>query len=96
MADRVHRLWNRPGHRSAFVDFANTRQPDRSAGIRRISVPTLMLRSAGMDGQHFARDIANSRELVHPHGGHLLHEEDPAWVADAIADFLDDVAGAGR
>ena len=93
MVNRVHRLWNRPGNRCAFVDFVNTRQPDRSAEVGRISVPTLVLRSAGMDGQHFARDIAGSRELVHPHGGHLLNEEDPAWVADAIAEFLDDVAG---
>jgi pimeloyl-ACP methyl ester carboxylesterase len=96
MVNRVHRLWNRPGNRSAFVDFVNTHQPDRSAEVRRFSVPTLVLRSAGMDGQHFARDIAGSRELVHPHGGHLLNEEDPVWVADAIADFLDDGAGAGR
>jgi pimeloyl-ACP methyl ester carboxylesterase len=77
MVGRVHRLWNHPGNRSAFVDFVNTDQPDRSAEISRIAAPTLVLRRAGMDGQHFARDIANSRELVHPHGGHLLNEEDP-------------------
>ena len=96
MVNRVHRLWNRPGNRSAFVDFVNTDQPDRSSEIPRIAVPALVLRSAGMDGQHFARDIANSRELIHPHGGHLLNEEDPEWVAAAIADFLASVLGAGR
>ncbi|MBN3510387.1 alpha/beta hydrolase [Mycolicibacterium septicum] len=88
MVDRAHRLWNRPGNRSAFVDFLTTDQPDRSAEIPDISVPTLALCSADMDGQHFVRDIAGSTEKVHPDGGHLLPEEDPAWVADAITEFL--------
>jgi pimeloyl-ACP methyl ester carboxylesterase len=88
MVDRVHALMSRRGNRSAFVDFANTDQPDRSAELRRIAVPTLVLRSAAIDGQHFARDIPGARELVHPDGGHLLPEEDPDWVAAAIAGFL--------
>ncbi|OBF36782.1 alpha/beta hydrolase [Mycobacterium sp. ACS1612] len=88
MVERAHRLWNRPGNRSAFVDFLTTDQPDRSAEIPYISVPTLVLRSADMDGQHFTRDIAGSTEKIHPDGGHLLPEEDPAWVADSIIEFL--------
>ncbi|MER5728890.1 alpha/beta hydrolase [Streptomyces sp. NPDC002138] len=88
MVDRAYQLMSRPGNRSAFVDFCNTDQPDRSAQIPRITVPTLVLRSASIDGQHFARDIPGARELVHPHGGHLLPEEEPQWVADAIAMFL--------
>ena len=88
MVDRAHQLMNRPGNRSAFVDFCNTDQPDRSAQIPRITVPTLVLRSASIDGQHFSRDIPRTEELVHPHGGHLLPEEEPQWVADAIAKFL--------
>jgi pimeloyl-ACP methyl ester carboxylesterase len=88
MIDRVHALMSRPGNRSAFVDFANTSQPDRSSEVARISVPTMVLRSAAIDGQHFARDIPGSQELVHADGGHLLPEEDPAWVAGAIAEFL--------
>ncbi|ORA24606.1 alpha/beta fold hydrolase [Mycobacterium aquaticum] len=88
MVDRAHRLWNRAGNRSAFVDFLTTDQPDRSGEIPHIDVPTLVLRSADMDGQHFARDIVGSAEKVHPDGGHLLPEEDPAWVADAITEFL--------
>jgi pimeloyl-ACP methyl ester carboxylesterase len=88
MVDRAHRLWNRAGNRSAFVDFLTTDQPDRSSEIPYISVPTLVLRSADMNGQHFTRDIARSVEKVHPDGGHLLPEEDPAWVADAVNDFL--------
>ncbi|MFF4188264.1 alpha/beta fold hydrolase [Streptomyces sp. NPDC001691] len=88
MVDRVHQLMSRPGNRTAFVDFCNTDQPDRSTQIPRITVPTLVLRSAGIDGQHFARDIPGAHELVHPHGGHLLPEEEPQWVAYAIAKFL--------
>ncbi len=88
MVDRVHALSGRTGNRSAFVDFANTDQPDRSAEIARLSVPTLVLRSASVDGQHFARDIPGAQERVHADGGHLLPEEDPEWVAGAIAGFL--------
>ena len=88
MVDRAHQLMNRPGNRSAFVDFCNTDQPDRSAQIPRIAVPTLVLRSAGIGGQHFTRDIPGAGELVHPHSGHLLPEEEPRWVSDAIAQFL--------
>ncbi|OKH84905.1 alpha/beta hydrolase [Mycobacterium sp. ST-F2] len=88
MVERAHRLWNRPGNRSAFVDFLCTDQPDRSGEIPHVSVPTLVLRSVDMDGQHFTSDITDSIEKVHPDGGHLLPEEDPAWVADAIAEFL--------
>ena len=95
MVERAHRLWNRPGNRSAFVDFLTTDQPDRSAEIPYISVPTLVLRSADMDGQHFSRDIAGSIEKVHPDGGHLLPEEDPAWVADAITEFLQSLPANG-
>jgi len=88
MVDRVHALMSLPGNRSAFVDFANTEQPDRSAEIAGISAPTLVLRSASVDGQHFVRDIRCSRELVNADGGHLLPEEDPTWVAAAIHGFL--------
>jgi len=88
MVTRAHHLWNQPGNRSAFVDFVNTDQPDRSAEITRITVPTLVLSSAGIDGQHFARDIAGSREAIHPDGGHLLPEEDPVWFADQVTTFL--------
>ncbi|PWI12735.1 alpha/beta hydrolase [Streptomyces sp. Act143] len=94
MVDRAHQLMSRPGNRSAFVDFCNTDQPDRSAQIPGIAVPTLVLRSANIDGQHFTRDIPGARELVHPDGGHLLPEEEPQWVADAITKFLGSAADA--
>lgn len=96
--ERAHRLWNRPGNPAAFVDFVRTDQSDRSAEILSITTPTLVLRSAGMDGQHYTRDIAGSTEKVHPRGGHLLPQEDPTWVADAITDFLTTLPeqGVGR
>ncbi|MCX8560384.1 alpha/beta hydrolase [Mycolicibacterium mucogenicum] len=95
MVERAHRMWNRPGNRAAFVDFLCTDQPDRSGEIPHIHVRTLVLRSADMDGQHFTRDIAGSVEKVHPDGGHLLPEEDPVWVADAIAEYLQSLQFGG-
>ncbi len=86
--ERAFQLMCRPGNRSAFVDVVATLQPDRSHEIGRIRVPTLVLRSAGIDGQFFARDIEGAVEKVHPTGGHLLPEEDPAWVSQAVATFL--------
>ncbi|WP_406445637.1 alpha/beta hydrolase [Streptomyces sp. NBC_00631] len=99
MVERAHQLMSRPGNRSAFIDFVNTDQPDRSADIPCIAVPTLVLRSASVDGQHFARDIRGAQEMVHSEGGHLLPEEDPQWVGGAIAKFLDsreDIAQQGE
>lgn len=88
MVDRAYALMTRPGNRAAFIDLVNTDQVDRSAKIPSISTSTLVLRSAKVDGQHFARDIAGAEERVHATAGHLLAEEDPAWVSSAIADFL--------
>jgi pimeloyl-ACP methyl ester carboxylesterase len=89
MVDRVYGLMSLPGNRSAFVDLANTDQIDRSEAIRKISVPTLILRSAHVDGQYFERDIAGSSELIRADGGHLLPEEQPEWVSDAILRFME-------
>jgi len=88
MIDRVHALSNLPGNRSALVDMVNIDHVDRSAEIRRILAPTLVLRSRSIDGQNFARDIPGSKELVHPDAGHLLPEEQPQWVAGATVRFL--------
>ncbi|MFJ2759538.1 alpha/beta fold hydrolase [Nocardioides sp. NPDC087217] len=88
MVDRVHAMMSLPGNRSAFVDLANTDQEDRSNLIPLVAVPTMVLRSASIDGQHFGQDIPGAVELTHPTGGHLLPEEDPEWVAARIRDFL--------
>lgn len=88
MVDRVHAMMGLPGNRSAFVDLANTDQEDRSKLIPQVAVPTLVLRSASIDGQHFGRDIPGAVERTHPTGGHLLPEEDPDWVAARVRDFL--------
>ena len=88
MVARAVRLMNRAGNRSAFIDVANTIQPDRSREIARITKPTLVLRSLRVDGQHFSRDIRGAKERVHPDAGHLLPEEDPTWVSEEIETFL--------
>ncbi|MFF3571948.1 alpha/beta fold hydrolase [Nocardia jiangxiensis] len=97
MVDRVHAMMMRPGNQDAFIDFANTDQVDRTGEIPEITAPTLILRSGMIDGQHFARDIAGSRESTSADGGHLLPEEAPEWVAAAIRDFLtgDPLGGQG-
>ncbi|WP_280377238.1 alpha/beta fold hydrolase [Nocardia wallacei] len=88
MVDRVYAMLTREGNQQAFIDFANTEQADRTAEITQIAVPTLVLRSGGMDAQHFARDIPGSQEAVYDGGGHLLPEEAPGWVADQVRQFL--------
>jgi pimeloyl-ACP methyl ester carboxylesterase len=90
MIDRVHAIASRAGNRAAFVDFANTEQVDRSREISRISVPTLVVHGDLIDGQRFARDIAGSREVVLQGVGHLLPEEAPAELADAVLSFIDE------
>ncbi|MEU2038809.1 alpha/beta fold hydrolase [Nocardia niwae] len=87
MVDRVYAMLTRPGNQQAFIDFANTDQLDRTAEIPSITTPTLVLRSASIDGQHFTRDIPGSHERVHHGAGHLLPDEDPTWVAGAVLDF---------
>ncbi|MBY6349000.1 alpha/beta fold hydrolase [Rhodococcoides corynebacterioides] len=88
MIDRVHRLWSRPGNKSAFVDFVNTDQTDRTDELATITAPTLVLSSASMP-QRFAVDIPGARERINPTSGHLLPEEDPEWVLRAVTTFLD-------
>jgi len=94
MIERVHAMMSLPGNRSAFVDLANTAQEDRSKLIPRVAAPTLVLRSASVDGQHFGRDIPGAVEMTHPTGGHLLPEEAPEWVAAAVRDFLGGIPDA--
>jgi pimeloyl-ACP methyl ester carboxylesterase len=56
--------------------------------LPQLDVPTLVLRSTGINAQHFARDISDAREAVHPDTGHLLPEEDPSWFAEQVSTFL--------
>ena len=95
MVDRVHAMMSLPGNRSAFVDLANTDQVDRSALIPQIAVPTLVLRSASVDGQLFGRHLPGAVEVTHPTAGHLLPEEEPAWVAAEVRAFLEANAERG-
>ncbi len=93
LIDRVHGMAARPGNRGAFIDFARTEQVDRSTEIARLTVRTLIVRGDLIDGQHFVHDIAGSREVVLPGVGHLLPEEAPDELADAILAFLASLDG---
>ena len=92
MVDRVHALMSRPGAWEAFVAFASTDRPDRSAELVDLdAVPTLVLRSDLVRGQHFARDVPGSREIELAGVGHLLPAEAPDAVSAAIASFASDL-----
>ncbi|GAA5032610.1 alpha/beta fold hydrolase [Microbacterium fluvii] len=86
--DRVFAMMSIPGNRDAFIEFCRADQPDRTEALSAITAPTLVLRSASIDGQHFTSRIPNAVERVHPDTGHLMPDEDPAWVAAEIAEFL--------
>jgi pimeloyl-ACP methyl ester carboxylesterase len=86
--DRIHAMMSQPGNQAAFIDLARTEQADRSAELRRLRAPTLILRGEQIDGQHFATDIPDSTDVVLPGVGHLMPEEAPTEVADAILGFL--------
>jgi pimeloyl-ACP methyl ester carboxylesterase len=88
LIDRMHALMSRPGNRRAFIDMSNTDQKDRSGQIPNITVPTLVLRGAKIDGQNFARDIPGCQDQVFEGVGHLLPEEIPQETAIAIRSFI--------
>jgi len=88
LIERSTAMINQPGNRSAFIDFANTDQADRSGGIPGITAPTLVLRGDLIDGQHFTRDIPGSREVVLAGVGHLMPDEAPAEVCAAVRAHL--------
>ncbi|WP_329015005.1 alpha/beta fold hydrolase [Streptomyces sp. NBC_00690] len=89
LIDRTHAMTGRPGNRQAFIDLARTDQPDRTAHLSDITAPTLVLYGENIDGQHFARDIPDSREAVLPGVGHLMPEEAPEAVTTAVRTFLE-------
>lgn len=84
MVDRVYTLMAEPENKQAFINLARTDQRDRSLEIRNIIAPTIVMRGGSVDGQYFARDIKNSMEIVLPDVGHLMPEEAPREIADAV------------
>jgi len=87
MVDRVHVLTSGPAAREALIDFASTAQHDRSAELVNLAVPTLVLTSELVDGQHFSRDIPGATEVDLPNVGHLMPAEAPDAVSRAITEF---------
>ncbi|MGV9713712.1 alpha/beta fold hydrolase [Gordonia sp. NPDC003424] len=88
LVDRVYAMMTRPGNQQAFIDFANTGQPDRTGQLSEITAPTLVLRSANIDGQHFTERIVGARDKVNTATGHLIPDEDPTWLADCLREFI--------
>ncbi|WJN58881.1 alpha/beta hydrolase [Pseudomonas sp. SO81] len=84
MVDRVYTLMAEPANKQAFIDLARTNQRDRSLEIKNIVNPTIIMRGESVDGQHFARDIKNSRDILLPGVGNLIPEEAPGEIADAV------------
>lgn len=87
MVDRVFELTSMPGNRGALVDFAATKQVDRSSEIPRIATPTLILTSDLVDGQRFSKDLRDCSEVELKGVGHLMPAESPSLSSDAIIDF---------
>lgn len=85
--DRVYTLMAIPANREAFISFARTDQLDRSMELGNIKTLTLIMRGEKVDGQHFARDIPGSRDLVFAGVGRLLPEEAPQDVVESILGF---------
>ncbi|WP_367997454.1 alpha/beta fold hydrolase [Streptomyces sp. GMY02] len=88
LVDRVHHMMNLPGNRDAFIDLSRTDQVDRSAELTRLEVPTLVLRGGAIDVRHLARDIPHATDIVLPGVGHLMPDEAPEQVAEAITVFV--------
>ncbi len=94
LVDRYYDMLLRAGNRQAFIDRANTDYIDRTAQIPTIQTPTL-LQWGKQDawvplelGQHFDRDLPNSKLIIYDGAGHVPMEEIPQkTVADAKAFF---------
>lgn len=94
LVDRYYDMLLRAGNRQAFIDRSNTDYIDRTAQIPTIQTPTLLQWGKQDDwvplelGQHFDRDLPNSRLIIYDGAGHVPMEEIPQkTVADAKAFF---------
>jgi pimeloyl-ACP methyl ester carboxylesterase len=91
LIDRYYTMTLRAGNREAFVDRALQLSDDDGAGLRKLSMPTLV-----MWGRHdnwipvtqaeiFRKKILLSQLVIYENAGHIPHEEIPAeTVADAL------------
>jgi magnesium chelatase accessory protein len=92
------RLFRKPGHVSGTLGMMANWNLDRlTAAMPELAVP-LVLVSAAADravppsvADEVAARIATARRIALPHGGHLVHEEDPQGVARLIVAAWDDV-----
>jgi pimeloyl-ACP methyl ester carboxylesterase len=100
--ERNYELVLRPGNREAFGVETSVPYEDRTALLKTLHVPTLVMwgdKDALIpvsDAQRFGADIPGARVLVYEGLGHVPMEEDgPRTAADAKA-FLDQTAAATR
>ncbi len=95
VVDRYYELALRAGNRRALVQrLRQADNTDRSARIRAVAQPTLIL-WGGRDrlippahGERFARDIRTSRYVRFDDLGHVPQEEDPARTVAEVKRFL--------
>lgn len=94
LVDRYYDMARRAGNRRALVQRLAIAAQDRSAHIRELALPTLVL-WGGRDrlipvqsGHWFARDIAGAQLRVFDELGHLPHQEDPARTVAEVQQFL--------
>jgi magnesium chelatase accessory protein len=88
--DLYTRLLTTPEHCSAAIQMVSnwdlTRMPE---DLRRITVPTLLIVGDNdryirpQNGERVVRLLPHAKVVRFP-GGHIVHEEDPRGVADAI------------
>lgn len=84
--DRVFTLTK--ANLEGFFDSAKTKQRDNSGRIKDIKTPTLVLRGEKVDGQYFAKDLPNNKEIIYPGAGRLLPDEIPFEIAASITSFV--------
>lgn len=84
----------REGNRRALAQRMDQRDTSRSADLRLLRVPTLVL-WGGRDrlvppefGARFARDVALAQLVEFPELGHVPHEEDPVRTVAALRSFV--------
>jgi pimeloyl-ACP methyl ester carboxylesterase len=94
LVERYYRLNRREGNREAFLKRTLLQEPDRSAEIAELELPTLILwgdRDRWIPPEHayrFHRDIKGSELVIFPDAGHVPMEEIPLESAAAVRSFL--------
>jgi pimeloyl-ACP methyl ester carboxylesterase len=93
--ERGYELVLRPGNREAFGAVTSVPFEDRTASLRSLHVPTLVMwgdRDALIpvsDAARFAAEIPGARLRIYEGLGHVPMQEDGARTVADVRDFLD-------